>query len=284
MLKIAALIISYNPDIPTITSIVDFLDKFDIFTLIVDNDSHNKDELNFANMIIEKSNVGIGKALNDGVKFLERVGYDWVLTLDQDSVLSPDYFVEISKIKIDKETAVLAPVIQDINNRALNQKKRSNVLEKNLRLPIQSGAFIRIKDYFIVGGMDEDLFIDGVDFDFFLELVSQGKKIIFLNQTVLFQNFGEHKEVSIFGHYLFSTLNYSSIRYYYSYRNMPLLVKRHNHILNNEFSIHARKWLWETQTRRAFKMLIGEKDKIEKIKAIALGIKDSHSLITQRKN
>ncbi|QEA34123.1 glycosyltransferase (plasmid) [Leuconostoc carnosum] len=56
-----------------------------------------------------KKMLGIAKATNDGIKMHETNGLNWVLTLDQDSTVLPDY---ISQLVDDEDNGVcmFAPI------------------------------------------------------------------------------------------------------------------------------------------------------------------------------
>ncbi|MDG4982425.1 glycosyltransferase [Lactococcus lactis] len=293
-MKIGAVIVTYNPDIDLVANTVKFLINNNVETVIVDNASKNKKELmnklSSAFCVEEKENVGIAKALNDGVKYLvKHTDCDWVLTLDQDSIMAEDYFEEIKVKKTNDKIAVYFPMVTDRNQSdKLNKKiidariKEIQNLDDYFYIPIQSGAFIKIEDYYLVGGMDESLFIDGVDFDFFLEIIRYDKKMIGLKNTFLYQTVGDKIEKKLMGR-AFHPTNHSPIRYYYTYRNFPILIKRHRDLLLSPHSSTRFKSFFNFEKKRVIKMILGENNKLKKLKAMYKGYHDRKILDIVRK-
>lgn len=112
-MKIAAVIVTYNPDIALLVTNVEAVMPQVKEVLVVDKHSENTDAIRVALPVNTKihveKNVGIAKATNDGIKMHETNGFNWVLTLDQDSTVLPDY---ISQLVDDEDNGVgmLAPI------------------------------------------------------------------------------------------------------------------------------------------------------------------------------
>lgn len=287
-MKIGAVIVTYNPDVDILKNTIKFLEEKEIFTVIVDNDSKNISEffsLKKVSLIQEESNVGIAKALNDGVKFLlKNTQCDWVLTLDQDSIMSSDYFDEIPLLNPTTNIAVYVPFVIERNvpeniQKKMKEKDAQSREGKFNQMPIQSGAIIRIKDYVDVGGMDESLFIDGVDLDFYLEITRQKKKIVQLSKAVLYQSMGE-KEEKNFLSFKYYVDNYSPMRNYYRFRNIPIIIKRHKDVISlTSLEPTFLKYIW----RKLLKTILGENNKIKKIHQMFRGYRDRKKLNIIRK-
>jgi rhamnosyltransferase len=90
--KISCLIITYNPD-ASVLGLIDLLLNDINYLIVVDNNSQGQSQ-NVISHIADDSrvrllrnqeNVGVGKALNQGVAIAKNMGYDWVLTFDQDT-------------------------------------------------------------------------------------------------------------------------------------------------------------------------------------------------------
>lgn len=282
-MKLGVVIVTYNPKLDILKMNISLLSKNNLKIVIVDNassDINSIRQLSGVDLILEKKNVGIAKALNDGVKYLNDFDIDWVLTLDQDSILDEDYLSEFFQIKLDEEVSTYYPLVIDRN---LKNKVSYKALSDNkIHLPIQSGAFIRVKDYYLVGGMDEELFIDGVDFDFFLQLLIHNKKILPLKSTFLYHQLGNISSKKFFGRKYYMT-NHAPIRYYYNYRNMPIIIKRYRELLSNGQAGNKFKSFFNYEYKRTLKMFLGENQKIEKIKNILKGCHDRKLLSVERK-
>ena len=110
MNKVACIIVSYNPDRgieKCFNSLINQVDKM----FIVDNGSNGdrikilkelkNSNANKVDLILNNENLGIATALNVGIKKALNEGYDWVITMDQDSKAN-DNMIE----KIDRKSVV----------------------------------------------------------------------------------------------------------------------------------------------------------------------------------
>lgn len=127
-MRLGVVIVTFNPQFNILKKNIEFLSKYDINIVVVDNNSNNFSSFNSeekVHFVRESKNVGIAKALNDGVKYLHRLDTDWVLTLDQDSILDDEYFDEFFNLKFSENVSVYYPIIIDRN------KDKSEQLKKN---------------------------------------------------------------------------------------------------------------------------------------------------------
>ena len=97
MCKVAAIIVSYNPDNNLLDSINLLINQVERI-IIVDNGSESEKKKNIKlirdidkekiEIIFNEENLGIATALNIGVRSALKQGYNWILTMDQDSKVS----------------------------------------------------------------------------------------------------------------------------------------------------------------------------------------------------
>ena len=200
---ICAVVISYNgfdvlPE--TISCVIKSVDH----VIIVDNNSNdrtkeyltkiNKEKID---VIFNDKNLGIAHALNSGVKAARALGFEWVLTLDQDSKSHKDMVNEMLNVyhsldtRVQENTAMLAPYIvyRDYDNDI--QKQPTTYQEKDV--VITSGNLIKTAIWAHIGGYNNELFIDAVDFDFCLRLRNKGYKILMCKNAYLFHSLGEQE-------------------------------------------------------------------------------------------
>lgn len=285
-MRLGVVIVTFNPQFNILKKNIEFLSKYDINIVVVDNNSNNFSSFNSeekVHFVRESKNVGIAKALNDGVKYLHRLDTDWVLTLDQDSILDDEYFDEFFNLKFSENVSVYYPIIIDRNKDKSEQLKKIGQSKSGIRLPIQSGAFIKISDYYLIGGMDESLFIDGVDFDFFLMLLTKGKKIVPLKSTYVYHQLGNITAKKFLGRKIYIT-NHSPIRYYYNYRNMPIVINRYKKSLSEEEVGKGFKSFFNYEHKRTIKMILFEQQRFAKLKNMFKGYHDKNNLSIERKN
>lgn len=138
----------------------------------------------------EHRNVGMGRALNELMRHALNDGHDWVLTMDQDSLI-PDGLVAAFSKRIDSGDNHLALVCpQFVDRRRPFMKADQTQDETEVTRAITSASCTSIAAWQSVGGFDEWLFIDLVDNEFCARLDSAGYQMIRLNDWVLDQEFG----------------------------------------------------------------------------------------------
>jgi rhamnosyltransferase len=233
--EIMAIVVSHNPS-DSIVTMVNILLKQVGHILIVDNKSTGSsigymDSLSgLSNLTIKKldSNVGIGAALNVGVRYAEELGFTWVLTMDQDSLPSENMILEFSRESDnDPNILCLSPLIYGTSIKAFKVAGEVNY-------SITSGNLVKTSLINSVGGYDEDLFIDGVDFDFSLKVLNSGYKIFRVNGAFMQHELGStrRKKILLDGFYTC----HSPIRRYYIFRNYAFLIDKYLKI-NTMFSL-----------------------------------------------
>lgn len=159
---------------------------------IFDN-SVNKADIEFPESVVYKTeheNKGIAYALNQIFLMAEKDGYEWVITMDQDSVL-PGGMIEKYGEVIDMgiQIGIVCPQVID-KRRAYMTVKKDPVYEY-IDACITSASCTSVMAWKKIGGFDEWMFIDLVDNEFCKRLTVSGYKILRLNEFVLDQEFGK---------------------------------------------------------------------------------------------
>lgn len=279
MCKVAAIIVSYNPDSNLFDSINLLLNQVEK-VIIVDNGSKekyvkyiksiNEDKIE---IILNKENLGIATALNIGVRKALENGYEWILTMDQDSKASPDMvkkmFNVYNSINREERKDILSifPNFVDERIQSIEEKSNMNSYEY-VDADITSGNLLRKEVFEKVGFFDDSLFIDLVDTDFCMRLNEKGIKMIKIRDAVLYHSLGESKTIKgILGS--FNTSNHSALRRYYMTRNRFYIWEKYKGL--NSFTLNRDKKLFK---KEFVKIILGEKDKVNKIKMVLRGYKD----------
>lgn len=267
--QIFAGIVTYNPDIDLLKKNLAAIKKQLEEVVIVDNYSDNVEDVRIlANQyncqIVENNkNRGIAAALNQIFRVGKKLGYKWVLTLDQDSECPEEFCNVLSRFfDVEDNVAVVAPVIVDRKNGIIGHNPAGEY--QAVRTCITSGSCTRLSAWDVVGGCDEYLFIDSVDFDFCYRLRKAGYKIIQTNKTKLLHSIGDTYETSLLH---IKYLEHSAFRYYYIARNNIYYPRK------NELYLHVvRGFLRDIQI--ILHIILFEKDKINKIKRTVKGLVD----------
>ncbi len=232
---ICAIIVVYNGfDClrKTVETIINQVGK----VVLVDNNS-DEDTLNLIkdlvleytliHVIYNKSNLGIAAAFNQGVNYAKENGFEFVLTLDQDSISAPTMVEKMlnvyEKLGNDPMVSLCPRVIYDYNDNAVANRGRPENYRSRL-VSISSGHLLNLALLDSVGDFNEDLFIDSVDFDYCLRIRLAGGRIIECCNAVLYQQLGYNQVFSLLGCKNRISLH-NPTRYYYMLRNHVYITK-----------------------------------------------------------
>jgi rhamnosyltransferase len=179
-------------------------------------------------------NMGIAAAFNTGITYALKKGYDWVLTLDHDSIATPDMVQDLleaydflkSKGQNSK-VGILCPVPYDINAKIyLRREMKSTDDIVNVKMAISSGSLTSRNVFKDIGLFNEELFLYYVDDDFCLRLRKAGYKIFLVKRAILLHAEGRRE----FKRLLWKSVpfnNYSATANYYVFRNGIFILKKH---------------------------------------------------------
>lgn len=278
MKKILAAIVTYNPDLERLQKNINTIEPQVEHLIIVDNGSKNinlisriKDECKIKIDLIEnKENIGIASALNQSLDYAYKNNFDWILTLDQDSICDINMISEM-KSQYEKEDnkniALIAPNILDENITLKPQDIKEGI--EYTGPVITSGSLTKTNIAKNIGGFVDKLFIDQVDFDFCLRLKDSGADILKVNRAIIYHQLGEISEHKLFGKTI-TTTNHSPIRRYYYYRNLVYMYEHHKE--------NHKEWI-NLEIKHAIKniprIILFEKNKTNQIKSITKGILDA---------
>ena len=129
-MKICGVVVWYNPSKEEVSNIKTYLEYVDR-VIVVDNSICDNGDLlkgmNQIEYIANNENLGIAKALNIGCCKSIEYGYNYALTMDQDSRFD-DHMIEKfikefhKKVKEDKSIAIFAPLTDDSENEGYVEK------------------------------------------------------------------------------------------------------------------------------------------------------------------
>jgi len=309
-MKVCAGIVLYNPDAKRLAENINAIKPQVDMLVFVDNASANIDEVRskFADdnhiWIINETNQGIAVALNQLIDFADKNGYEWILTLDQDSICEENLvnkLLEVIKVEKNAEkeslaeknalaererlaereasadnrkTAMLGPLIMDrgIADADLPPDKTLADIE-DVRFCITSGCLTDVKAVADVGGFNEWLFIDEVDREICLRLLHRGYRLLRVNTVELKHEYGS-KTVTrklLWKEVIYR--NYAPIRVYYQTRNLVYMMRKYG----REYT--PRLFYRWVRLFFAFSVkFICERDRIQRLKAFAKGLKEGLSV------
>jgi len=223
---VLAVVVSYN-GLHQTRQTVDALRGQVGHVVVVDNGSRQESQLVLQSLEREPGvtverlgeNRGVGHALNLGVQRAKQMGYAWLLTMDQDSVVDASMMRAYrAAVERDPGCVCLAPRLA--GNGGPRRGKRGVI-----RYAITSGNLVRVSLFDQVGPYDEGLFIDCIDFDFSLRVRRAGHSLYRVPDAVMWHQLGDAAAVPGFlrGYYAL----HSPTRRYYMYRNFMYMVERY---------------------------------------------------------
>lgn len=244
-MKIAGVVILYNPPKEIFSNIRTYIDSID-YLYVFDNSSigtnyipekyHHK-----SRYIHSGENNGISKCLNQAMSLAKNDNFNYLLTMDQDSSFNENDL-----------TLYLNFVNNEINHEFIsmfgiryydNKDKTENHTTYN-KLLITSGSIVNLTVAASINGFDENLFIDGVDTEFCLKSFKNGFKTVLYPQICLKHMLGE--EINITSPFLKKETRklHNPLRLYYIVRNQLYLRNKYRnlrHKLNLSYLINELK-------------------------------------------
>lgn len=235
--EIACIIISYNPHDDLKGIIGAMLNQCDLI-IIVDNNSINIDEiekithLQSSKILLLKNseNQGIASALNIGVNKAIDLGYKWVVTFDQDSMVynnAIEILIKSYNSIAEKETYGALGLNYTNELQKLVYRGESNQLNfRKVDYIITSGCLLNVENFKTIGGFNEKYFIDNVDIEYCLRLRKSSRKIYKTTALGMVHGAGEPNLIRfLFMEFKFS--NHSAFRRFYMARNHFYLLREY---------------------------------------------------------
>lgn len=269
MNRIAGVIVLYNPNETVIDNIKSYINDLDIL-FAVDNSDH-KDMLVIDTLqkcskihyICNNGNQGIAHALNIGANKAIEMGYQWLLTMDQDSSAAENMITKMFKY-IHNDISIITPFHANVYH------KHSTSLEKfsYILTTMTSGNLLNLAVYSNSKGFKEEFFIDYVDSEYCLQSHLNNCKIIQVNHAILHHNLGDLKKHQFLWKQFFST-NHNPIRRYYITRNRFKIIELYQNHFPEYCNFEKSRFLVDFII-----VLLYEKQKIAKFKMMLRGYLD----------
>lgn len=284
-MHICAGIITYNPTLTDVSTCLEALCNQVERVIIVDNASKNVKSLQevvnkYTNVTLVKNsqNIGFAKALTQVFEWAKSQGFNWVLTLNDDSVVPSNMISEYKKILENQGSLVnqknaknskIAIVCSLLKNRLDGTILHSKCHEDEC---ITSGSLTSVEAWQEIGGFDEWLEIDGVDFDFSRRLVRAGWKIVECQNVIMEHQIGKARSINlIIKHPI--VWNHNANRKYYIARNMQ--------VVDYKMGTYSYAKSLRAVVRDMIFVALWEKNKLAKIRAMIRGFKDGQQKIRQ---
>lgn len=251
---IAAVIVGFNPTSESIARSAALTPHFDKLYW-VDNGSANLQEIEqglsgtSVSLHPQGRNLGLGAALNIALRLARDDGFEWLVTLDQDSqadeffVRGMRHMLQIANDRPDlnDRVAVIAPThFCPISGRYTRPSGR--YVGDGISVTasaMTSGNLLRVRPILDVGGFRDEFFIDWLDHELCIRVRRGGLTVLKANSVILMHSVGRPTPIpsSKTGK---CVTNHPPVRRYYMYRNWSWTLRHYKQEMDrNE---RAREW------------------------------------------
>lgn len=262
-------IILFNPSLSrlqqNINAIVGSIDSI----LLIDNASKNASDIEIyakrkgITLIQNKENKGLPKTFNKMITYAKSNGFNNLLLLDQDSVFQEGSVAHYKDFISSEYVCIVPQIIQRLDEYEKKfGEKPIGITEVDYS--INSGTLINLNILPSNIKFNEKLFVDCVDFDFFIQLRKAGSKILKVDKIKLLCDLG-NLSVHRFHHIDFFANNYSTFRLEKQARDRVIFLFQHlrNPLAKEVFCHSALGYLM---------IILFEKQKLAKLFAVFKGL------------
>lgn len=210
--RVCAVIVTYGPDPALLRRVVDSVLQQVGHLVVFDNGSSSVDvavllgNREGVSIVASACNVGLGSALNRAYERAQVLGFDYVLLMDQDSLLAPGMVdllgTALVELSSDERVAAIGPQFRDSRSGMLapfvrfgfpfNHKLRGGPGQRIFcDFLITSGSLIPMTALRDIGAMDEVLFIDNLDMDWCFRAKRSGHALYGICDAQMTHSIGE---------------------------------------------------------------------------------------------
>lgn len=284
--KVCGVVVTYNPNIDDLQSLINSLEPQVDEIIVVDNgssvDFHRLAQPEKVHFELLNDNAGIGRAQNIGARLAIKNGCKFICFFDQDSRLEPkfissllDAYSHLSQQGI--KVGALGPLIIDERSgkkfpfyRYSTFKRTviyANESEKYIETQqlISSGTFFCADIWSSESENHEGFFLEYVDTDWCLRLSQNGYKLFGVTEAHLIHKLGDDRKKVM---NVLEVPIHSTYRYFYVFRNGVYCS------LYRKFPLSWSSYNLFRLLSFYFIMLMIKKDKLKLTKYVALGIFD----------
>lgn len=234
---ISSVTVTYNPDLDCFKAQLQSLQQQLDHCVIVDNGSKNVADIEILcqhfqyDLIKLDTNRGLSCAQNIGIENAISHGAEYLLLLDQDSVLGANFISAMSRVYTQYNVGILGPSFYDPHTDEFYWGtnyigpfiKRTPIQEiTDVTYVIASGSFFSSEVYKKVGKMEEALFVDYIDVEWALRAKKVGYRVAMTNQASMAHTIGDSR-LNLLGRKISI---HSPMRRYFLVRNSFFMIRK----------------------------------------------------------
>ncbi|MBR4677203.1 MAG: glycosyltransferase [Bacteroidales bacterium] len=242
-MKLTSVIVWYNPlelksPHSAVANIHTYSAQFDKVYIVDNSNTDNSkiaQKISNAVYIPLMKNYGIAYALNRGFEKAISDGFDWVMTMDQDSFWETDeikkYLKWVQIFAAQNSNAVsfstravlksksLVGILKRICYKKFKQRKTGVGFVNRV---ICSANIVKTDCWKEIGGFNEELFIDEVDYEFCYRIRQRQYQIV-INYDIFFHHSLGNDKLTLLPHKNI----HSDFRLYYIFRNLMYIIEKY---------------------------------------------------------
>ncbi len=264
-------IVTFQPDFDRLKENLDSVTAQAAKVYIADNHSDHIKELKellagYENteLIENDQNYGIARALNQMCEKAQKDGYQWILTLDQDTVIPENLISKLGTYTDDDRNGIICPAV---HYEGWDEVRAGDGETNYVYACMTSASLTRLSAWEKAGKFREEYFIDFVDNEFCMKLGLNGYKVLRVNSCMIHHRLGESgtkKTLGVQRRYV----RHSPVRQYYMARNNAAFIREYKaHLPYMKEKIKLYYVL--------FHELINSRSKKETITCISRGLRDA---------
>lgn len=221
-MQVCLITVFYHPSNEDVQSFLNLSKIFNYSYCFLNSKIKNsqKEALKENSIILGNSkNLGLSIAYNFQFEAVLKSPIDYVFIIDQDSRFEKEKLkILFEKVNLlnNSQSKIgiysLCPLID-----AKKPKSKKNIEFSKKDFVINSGSLVNVKAWSDIGGYDEKLFIDAIDYDFCRRLKQKGWEILQSNNLYFEHSLGDRKKI------LGGLFNYSS---YKEFRHSNIMQSR----------------------------------------------------------
>ncbi|WP_083928836.1 glycosyltransferase [Geopsychrobacter electrodiphilus] len=218
-------------------------------------------------LVLNKENLGVATAFNQGICAARDQGFSWALLFDQDSSPFASMVEVLSSVYRDyplrDRLSLIGSAFVDTGIPVVGRANAWWVEKKDV---ISAGSLVSIEAYNLLGPFRDDYFIDAVDQEFCARSRKAGFSIVMSVSPLMSHSIGSHTLHRFFWK-TFRPANHSPTRHYYMVRNYIVLAR--------EYLFFDPLWVLSlaiVRLRELILVIFFENNKLSKITLMALGL------------
>lgn len=236
--RIGCIVVLYNPDVSLLLKSIDSVKNQVDAIFFSDNSTDHFDKKKLSileNVVYEKmpGNIGIAAAQNVGIRYFMEHDFSHIIFLDQDSIMVSGMVQQLltDMRRLENKSIAVGAIGARSFHRESNKSYRGLIKKgkfidqgiSEMTELISSASLITLNNFKNVGLLEEDLFIDAVDFEWCWRAAHICKFRFFISEKVqLSHQVGEGDRNLVLRDVAIPT----PFRTYYQFRNYFILARR----------------------------------------------------------